>query len=341
MINLLGASISLQHLAIIVVAFAAIGLLQWFVGGTRLGRQMQATAQNPVARILGIPVERMVLLTFLLNAALAVVASLLISPIYLAKFSNGETIGLFAFIAAIVGGFNQVRGALVGGILIGVADARRRLHLDAVPAGRAAGAARRHHPGQAGRADGPQGGAPRMSAPAVQNSVAPRRARPDRCRAGRAHPRRRHPLVRAGRDGPLRHLCALALARHEHRRDGAEPHARLCRQSSLAQAAFMGLGAYTTAILTTKYGVSWYAAFALSGLLTFAVGLLLGFPLCVSDALPRLRHARLLDADLAALRNEQWLTGGVYGISNINRPDFSASSCSARWNSTASSSSSH
>jgi branched-chain amino acid transport system permease protein len=75
-----------------------------------------------VARILGIPVERMVLLTFLLNAALAVVASLLISPIYLAKFSNGETIGLFAFIAAIVGGFNQVRGALVGGILIGVAD---------------------------------------------------------------------------------------------------------------------------------------------------------------------------------------------------------------------------
>uniref|UniRef100_A0A9E7ZLP7 Branched-chain amino acid ABC transporter permease n=1 Tax=Bosea sp. NBC_00436 TaxID=2969620 RepID=A0A9E7ZLP7_9HYPH len=123
MINLLGVSISLQHLAIIVVAFAAIGLLQWFVGGTRLGRQMQATAQNPtVARILGIPVERMVLLTFLLNAALAVVASLLISPIYLAKFSNGETIGLFAFIAAIVGGFNQVRGALVGGILIGVAD---------------------------------------------------------------------------------------------------------------------------------------------------------------------------------------------------------------------------
>ena len=103
MVNLLGASISLQHLAIIVVAFAAIGLLQWFVGGTRLGRQMQATAQNPtVARILGIPVERMVLLTFLLNAALAVIASLLISPIYLAKFSNGETIGLFAFIAAIV-----------------------------------------------------------------------------------------------------------------------------------------------------------------------------------------------------------------------------------------------
>ncbi|WP_089176049.1 branched-chain amino acid ABC transporter permease [Bosea sp. AS-1] len=122
-VEILGAAVSLQHVAIIVVALAAIGLLQWFVGGTKLGRQMQATAQNPtVARILGIPVERMVLLTFVINAALAVVASVLISPLYLAKFSNGETIGLFAFIAAIVGGFNQVRGALVGGLLIGVVD---------------------------------------------------------------------------------------------------------------------------------------------------------------------------------------------------------------------------
>ena len=122
-VEILGAAVSLQHVAIIVVALAAIGLLQWFVGGTKLGRRMQATAQNPtVARILGIPVERMVLLTFVINAALAVVASVLISPLYLAKFSNGETIGLFAFIAAIVGGFNQVRGALVGGLLIGVVD---------------------------------------------------------------------------------------------------------------------------------------------------------------------------------------------------------------------------
>jgi branched-chain amino acid transport system permease protein len=44
------------------------------------------------------------------------------SPIYLAKFSNGEWLGMYAFIAAIVGGFNQVRGALVGGLLLGVVD---------------------------------------------------------------------------------------------------------------------------------------------------------------------------------------------------------------------------
>jgi branched-chain amino acid transport system permease protein len=122
-VTMLGVSISMQHIAIIVIACLAIGGLQWFVTATRTGRQMQAAAQNPnVALILGIPVAQMVLLTFLINAALAALASVLISPIYLAKFSNGEVIGLFAFIAAIVGGFNQVRGALAGGLIVGVID---------------------------------------------------------------------------------------------------------------------------------------------------------------------------------------------------------------------------
>ncbi|WP_333824751.1 branched-chain amino acid ABC transporter permease [Pinisolibacter sp.] len=121
--SLLGAAVSLRDVAVFVVAIAAIVALQLFVTRTRLGRTMQATAQNPtVARILGVRVERMILLTFLINAGLAVFASYLISPIYLAKFSNGEVIGLSAFIAAIVGGFNQVRGALAGGFIVGLVD---------------------------------------------------------------------------------------------------------------------------------------------------------------------------------------------------------------------------
>lgn len=122
-LSILGAVVSLRDVAIFVVAILAIVGLQLFINRTRMGRAMQATAQNPtVARILGIPVERMILLTFLINAVLAVVASYLISPVYLAKFSNGETIGLAAFIAAIVGGFNQIRGALAGGFLVGLID---------------------------------------------------------------------------------------------------------------------------------------------------------------------------------------------------------------------------
>lgn len=122
-IDVFGAAISMRDLSNLAISVAVVALLTLFLNRTRTGRCMQAAAQNPaVAEILGVDVKRMVLYTFLINAALAALASILISPIYLAKFSNGETLGLVAFIAAIVGGFNQIRGALVGGLLIGVLD---------------------------------------------------------------------------------------------------------------------------------------------------------------------------------------------------------------------------
>jgi branched-chain amino acid transport system permease protein len=118
-----GAVVSVQDIMNLVVSLAIVARLTLFLDRTRTGRCMQATAQNPgVAEILGVNIKRMVLYTFLVNAALAALASFLISPIHLAKFSNGETLGLVAFIAAIVGGFNQIRGALAGGLLIGVLD---------------------------------------------------------------------------------------------------------------------------------------------------------------------------------------------------------------------------
>jgi len=122
-ISIFGATVAVQSLIVLAVAIGAVVALQLFLNRTRTGRQMQATAQNPtVARILGIPVERMILIAFVINAVLAALASALVTPIYLAKFTNGETLGIAAFIAAIVGGFNQVRGAIVGGLLLGVAD---------------------------------------------------------------------------------------------------------------------------------------------------------------------------------------------------------------------------
>jgi branched-chain amino acid transport system permease protein len=122
-IHVLGAVISTQSLAVLAVAIVTVALLHFLLTKTRLGRSMQATAQNPtLARILGIPVQRMVLYTFLINAVLVAIASILISPIYLAKFTNGETLGMAAFLAAIIGGFNQVRGAVLGGVILGVLD---------------------------------------------------------------------------------------------------------------------------------------------------------------------------------------------------------------------------
>jgi branched-chain amino acid transport system permease protein len=122
-VEFLGAVVSLQSIGVLVLAVIAVLALQYLLTRTSIGHQMQATAQNPtVARILGIPVERMILYTFLINAGLVALASILITPIYLAKFSSGEILGQAAFIAAIVGGFNQVRGAIAGGLLLGIID---------------------------------------------------------------------------------------------------------------------------------------------------------------------------------------------------------------------------
>lgn len=85
------------------------------------GRQMEAAAQSPdTARVLGIPVGRMVLYTFAINAVLVTVAALLVAPTTHVRWDAGVSLGLLAFTSAIIGGFNQVRGALFGGFVVGL-----------------------------------------------------------------------------------------------------------------------------------------------------------------------------------------------------------------------------
>jgi branched-chain amino acid transport system permease protein len=118
-----GARVSAGDIGTVLVAVLVVLALQAFLNRTLTGRAMQAVAQNrDAAVVLGIRVERMVLYAFLLNAALAAVSALLITPVYLAKFDMGDTIGLKAFYAAIIGGFNNSRGALLGGVLVGVLE---------------------------------------------------------------------------------------------------------------------------------------------------------------------------------------------------------------------------
>ncbi len=116
-------SIAASDVGTIVATAIVIAALQIFLNRTFLGRQMEATAQSrDTARVLGIPVKRMILYTFLINAVLVTIASLLVTPKTFAKFDNGLSLGTLAFTSAIVGGFNQVRGALAGGFLIGVLE---------------------------------------------------------------------------------------------------------------------------------------------------------------------------------------------------------------------------
>ena len=115
--------VSAYDIGTLVLAGAIVFCLQAFLNRTLTGRAMQAVAQNTeAATVLGIDVKRMILYVFLVNALLAAVAALLVTPTYLAKFDMGDTIGLKAFFAAIIGGFNQTRGALLGGVLVGVLE---------------------------------------------------------------------------------------------------------------------------------------------------------------------------------------------------------------------------
>jgi len=122
-LDLLGVTVSYADVGTLLLAGVIVIGLQAFLARTVTGRAMQAVAQNTdAARVLGIDVKRMVLYVFLINAVLAVVAALLVTPSYLAKFDMGDSIGQKAFFAAIIGGFNQTRGALLGGVLIGVLE---------------------------------------------------------------------------------------------------------------------------------------------------------------------------------------------------------------------------
>jgi branched-chain amino acid transport system permease protein len=123
LISVFSLKVSYYDLGTIVLAGAIVLGLQAFLNGTLTGRAMQAVAQNTEsATVLGIDVKRMVLYVFLINALLAAVAALLVTPTYLAKFDMGDVIGLKAFYAAIIGGFNQTRGALLGGVLVGILE---------------------------------------------------------------------------------------------------------------------------------------------------------------------------------------------------------------------------
>jgi branched-chain amino acid transport system permease protein len=123
LISILGVHVSFYDIGTLALAGAIVVGLQAFLNQTVTGRAMQAVAQNTeAATVLGINVKRMILYVFLINAALAAVAALLVTPVYLAKFDMGDVIGLKAFYAAIIGGFNQTRGALLGGVLVGILE---------------------------------------------------------------------------------------------------------------------------------------------------------------------------------------------------------------------------
>ena len=121
--NIAGVTVTQADIGTLLLALVLVAATQAFLARTVTGRAMQAVAQNTEsAAVLGIDVPRMIFYTFAINAVLACAAALLVSPTYLVKFDMGESLGTKAFFAAVIGGFNNSRGALLGGVIVGVGE---------------------------------------------------------------------------------------------------------------------------------------------------------------------------------------------------------------------------
>jgi branched-chain amino acid transport system permease protein len=117
--------IRLREVLIVVISLGLMAGLTWFVTFTRMGKAMRATAQDPeAARMMGVEVDRVIIIAFFLGSALAGAGGLMFGLYYnFTSYVIGFTAGLRAFTAAVLGGIGNVPGAMVGGIVIGLIEA--------------------------------------------------------------------------------------------------------------------------------------------------------------------------------------------------------------------------
>jgi branched-chain amino acid transport system permease protein len=119
-----GAVITNLQIFIVVLSCLLMTGLLLLIKRTRLGRAMRATAQaQDIAGLMGININTIISLTFMLGAALAAIAGVMVSAYYgLAHYHMGFMLGLKAFTAAVLGGIGNVAGAMLGGLLLGLIE---------------------------------------------------------------------------------------------------------------------------------------------------------------------------------------------------------------------------
>jgi branched-chain amino acid transport system permease protein len=118
------AVLRLREVLLWSVSILLMFALHYFVRRTKMGKAMQATAQDQeAARMMGVDVDRVVLITFFLGSALAGAAGFIFGLYYnYTSFIIGYTAGLRAFTAAVLGGIGNLPGAMLGGLLIGLIE---------------------------------------------------------------------------------------------------------------------------------------------------------------------------------------------------------------------------
>jgi branched-chain amino acid transport system permease protein len=116
-------NVDVQNLWVIAVA-AVLFIGLWLLSNrTRVGKQMTATASDPLsASLSGISTTRMIVLAFAISAAIGAIGGICVGSITPMAYSTGGMLGLAGFIAAIVGGWGSSSGAIVGGLTVGIAE---------------------------------------------------------------------------------------------------------------------------------------------------------------------------------------------------------------------------
>jgi branched-chain amino acid transport system permease protein len=122
-----GVGLNLVDVMVVLIALGLMMALQWLVFGTKMGRAMRAVSfDTRTAALMGINVDAVVSLTFVIGSALAAAAGLLYGLKYPGLKQPADTtwvlLGLKAFVAAVIGGIGNIRGAMLGGLLIGFVE---------------------------------------------------------------------------------------------------------------------------------------------------------------------------------------------------------------------------
>jgi branched-chain amino acid transport system permease protein len=119
-----GADIRVDYVIVALGAILMMTSLLLFVNRTRLGRGIRAVAQDAeTSRILGVNVDLVILVTFLLGGAMAGGAAMMFTLVYdQTRFNIGFLLGVKSFTAAVLGGIGNIRGALLGGVVLGLAE---------------------------------------------------------------------------------------------------------------------------------------------------------------------------------------------------------------------------
>ena len=122
--NLFGTDVRIDYVIVIVGALLMMTALTLFVNKTRLGRGVRAVAQDAeTSRILGVNVDMIIIVTFALGGVMAGGAAMLFTLVYdQTRFNIGFILGVKSFTAAVLGGIGNLKGALLGGLVLGLVE---------------------------------------------------------------------------------------------------------------------------------------------------------------------------------------------------------------------------